>query len=50
MTSHTNLCVCGCVERTAVALVRAVLTVLLSVTLRVQFADAASAPAAEGEL
>lgn len=43
-----NVCVCG--KRTAVVLIGAVLTVLLSVTVGVQFTDAASVPAAEGEL
>lgn len=41
---------CAFGKRTAEVLVRAVLTVLLAVTVGVQFADAASVPAAEREL
>lgn len=37
-------------KRTAVVLIRAVLTVVLAVTIGVQFTDAASVSAAEGEL
>lgn len=44
------MCVCACGKRTAEILVGAVLTVLLAVTLGVQFTDAASVPAAEREL
>ena len=53
-THEEQLCVCVCVcvfrTRTAAFLVRAIFAVLLLVTLRVQFTDAAPVPTAEGEV